>query len=493
MRLAALAAVGLGVLVCFNACGSSDGKKANRDEAGAGGDDSGTPGGSSGNADAGTPGGGNAGSADGGSSASAGDGNGGSDGSTAGTGGTDGSTAGAGGADDNPPVIGPVSVDGIVVARNEQPVPNITVEIQGQSIVTGADGRFQLDAIAPYDIVVRGEPLGGDTYIEAYLGVTRSNPKLYRSFVEEDRAGGASGTISGGVGFPQPTGHETRVMFGGPVLATFMNSLIPGSDGTYDSSGDPTWLNTGMLSGRLFAIQVATATQTVTGIGSAPFTLIDAQTTPGGDVAMTTPTFHDFTLNLSSPSGLTITQASVVVSGFPQARNTPGAQEVFSIPSGVPDEIGVSVSVYASGPGLSTAGALYTLPGNATSLDVELLAPPNITGPAQPQLMATTPISYTRPNGTVATLNFSYEIGDAEVNYGTFITVYTDQSSITLKRLDDLSIDIPAGDFACSAGALGAAPNVDELLGPNNDRWPLGTSSSSPQIQLIHGVIGPLP
>lgn len=485
MRLPALALVGLGVLACFNSCGSSDPKKADREEAGAAGDDgsSPAPGGTGGSSDAGAP----PGSGDGGTESAAG---------TDSTGGTD--NAGAGmdgsGGDDNPPLIGPVSVDGVIVARNEQPVSNITVEIQGQSVVTGVDGRFQIEAVAPYDIVVRSrEEDGGETYIEAYLGVTRADPKLYRRFVDEDRTGGAEGTISGGVGFPQPAGHQTHVTFGGPVTATFGNTLQAGSDGFYNSSGDPTWLNTPTLSGKLFAVQRETATQTVTGIGSAPFTLVDAQTTTGGDVAMLTPALHDFTLNLSAPAGITVNSAAVGGSYFGQMRTMPGAQEVFSLPSGVPDEIGVSVYIVAGDATDGTTSASYVLAGDAAGLDVELLAPPTITGPAQPQVTESTPLSYTRPAGTVATVDFAYETGDAETGYGTYTAVYTNQPSITLKRLSDLDIGMPPGLFLWSVSSSGSAATVDELVDPAEQRWPYGTLSSSPRASLINGTLSPFP
>lgn len=477
MRLPALAVVGLGVLACFNACGSSDKKKVEREEAGAGGD---APEGAAGSSEAGA----SPGAGDGGTPGSAGES----------SGGTDSSVAGAGG-DDNPPVTGPVTVDGVVVARNEQPVAGITVEIQGEMVVTGIDGRFHIEAIAPYDILVSGDSIGGDLYYEAYLGVTRPDPKLYRSFVEEDRSGGAEGTISGGEGFPQPADHVTHVTFGGPVLATFSNTLPGTSDGTYVSSGDPTWLNTDTLTGRLFAIQVENTTQALTGIGSNAFTLVDGESTTGGDVAMLTPVMHDFTLNLSAPSGLTIDSALVGVSFFNQTRMAPDEQEVFSLPGEIPDEIGVAVVVSAGNPAEGTSGSTHLLPGDATGLDIELLAVPTITSPGEAvgQIDDDTPLSYTRPAGTVAALNFSYFSGDAETGFSTFITVHTDDATINLKRLEAANVPMAPGDLDWSVSAEGDAATLDALLAPDEDRWPIGLLSTSSQRSLFNGQAVPLP
>lgn len=477
MRLPALAVVGLGVLACFNACGSSDKKKVEREEAGAGGD---APEGAAGSSEAGA----SPSAGDGGTPGSAGES----------SGGTDSSTAGAGG-DGTPPVTGPVTVDGVVVARNEQPIAGITIEIQGESVVTGVDGRFHIEAIAPYDIVVSGDSIGGDLYYEAYLGVTRSDPKLYRSFVEEDRSGGAEGTISGGEGFPQPADHVTHVTFGGPVLATFSNTLPATSDGTYVSSGDPTWLNTDTLTGRLFAIQVESTTQALTGIGSNAFTLVDGESTTGGDVAMLTPVMHDFTLNLGAPNGLAINSAMVGFSVYNQTRMDPDEQEVFSLPGEIPDEIGVAVVVSAGTFPGGTSGSTHLLPGDATSLDIELLAPPTITSPGETvaQIDEDTPLSYTRPTGTVAALNFSYMVGDAETGFSTFIIVYTDDSTVNMKRLEAANVPMAPGDMDWSVSADGDATTLDALLAPDEDRWPIGHMSTSAQRSLFNGQAVPLP
>lgn len=282
--------------------------------------------------------------------------------------------------------------------------------------------------------------------------------------------------------------------FGGPVLATFSNTLAAASDGTYSSSGSPDWLTTPTLSGRLFALQFETATQDVVGIGSAPFTFVDGESTAGGDVAMQTPALFDFTLNISAPNGMTLTGA-LVSAGLVQTRQSPGAQEVFTLPSGVPDEIGISVNVYGGDSTVGTTGATYTLPSDTMSLDVELLAPPVITAPAASvaQVTETTPLSYTRPAGTVAVLNFNYETGDAETGFSTSTIVYTNEPSVTLERLTELDIGMPPGFFDWSVGTESHGATLDELLEPSQDRWPLGPSSTSPQRSFINGDLQPFP
>jgi len=454
------------LVATFGACGSDDPKRNARGDGGEAGETaaSGAPGA------AGSVGGDAGGDAVGGAAAG---GTGGAE--PVGEGGLGAATSSAGqstGAGGDAPVLGLVAVSGQVVARNEQPVAGISVEIEGQTLVTDAEGRFATRATAPYDIVVRGDFVGGQYNSELYVGVTRANPKLYRQFVDENRSGGASGAVSGGLGFPQPAGHETRIQFGGPVLATFSNTLAQASNGTYNSSGDPYWLDVGTLPGVLFAVQMETATQIVKAVGSAPFTLVDGQTTTGGNVTLSAATLRDFTVDITAP-GYTLNNCNVFFGPYGVTNASPPAQVTVKVPNGVPDQVGLTVLVSGTHSGGGTASRVFRLPGNSTGAEVTLAAPAVVVGPANnAQLPSNATFSFTRAAGTLAVVSFDYEADNGDGFTGNYVTVYTNGSSVSLSRLVELQLAAPpgqAGTWGVNTDANGKT--VDDFVAPSYQRF----------------------
>ncbi len=473
--------MGLLLAATFSACGSDDPKRNVRGDGGAAGETA-----ASGAPDAaGNVGGDGVGEGD--------------DGGTGGTGGAvlvgeaglGGGTSSAGqptGAAGEPPIIGPVSVNGQVLASNEQPVAGINVEIEGQTLVTDGDGRFSVEATAPYDIVVRGDFVGGQYNHELYVGVTRADPKLYRQFVDENRAGGASGTVSGGLGYPQPPGHETRIQFAGPVLATFSNTLAQASNGTYNSSGNPYWLDSDTLPGLLFAVQLETATQTVKAVGSAPFTLVDGENTGGGNVTLSAATLRDFTVDIAAP-GYTLSNCNVYFGPYGVTNASPPAQVTVKVPNGVPDEVGFTVQVSGTHSGGGTGSRVLRLPGSSTGSAVTLAAPAVIVGPANnAQLPSNATFSYTRPAGTLAVLSFYYQEDNGDGFTGYYTTVYTNRSSMRLSRLVELQLGTPPGQvgtWGVNTDANGKS--VDDFVAPSYRRFDdVQTASSGPQRAYSH-------
>ena len=73
------------------------------------------------------------------------------------------------------------------------------------------------------------------------------------------------------------------------------------------------------------------------------------------------------------------------------------------------------------------------------------------------------------------------------------IAVYTNQPSITLKRLSDLNIAMPPGQFSWSVFSDGTGKTVDELLAPTQEQRLYQTLSASPPATLINGTLLPFP
>jgi hypothetical protein len=454
--------------IAFSACAGDDKKKAARgDEAGEAGQSSVNSGGSS--ASAGAPG------EEGGTSAQ-------TEGGTATSGAappTEGgaSATGEGGAPmqtEGGAASGtPITINGIVVASNEQPVPGIKVEVQGQSVTTGSDGTFSFEATAPYDLVVRGEIIGQED-TEAYLGLTRPDPKLYRSFVDEDRQGGISGVLSGGGGFPVAANHRVLLTFAGPVLATFMNTLNVGASGTYNSSGDPYWLTTPSLTGYLFAIETDVTTGAIFASGSKQVTLVDGDTvgSPEGDLVLTTPQLKSFGVTLNKPAAATLSNFFLSLGGHNLQPTLPTGDVTAQVPNDLPDEVTIGVVAYAT-EGESSLRSTYRAPGSADSVELEWTTAPVIGSPApNAELGANASFTYVKPANTVAVLRLGYSEFDPQTEFemSYYTTVFTDASSVTLARLVGLNLNLPPGqqlDFSIATDAV--EPTIDEYVAPDRD------------------------
>jgi hypothetical protein len=471
-------AVGAFLLVLgFASCGSDDKKRAVRAEAGAGGEAGETApssGGSQSRAGApssegGTPAHGDGG-APGGSTQSSGTG------PEAGSG----PTPGDGGA----PTGTPITIHGIVVARNEAPVPGVTVRVQGKSMVTGTDGTFELDATAPYDIVVHGGVYGQEN-TEAYLGVTRADPKLYRSFVDGERSGDVSGVLSGGGGFPVAANHKVYLSFAGPVLATFSNLLQPGASANYDSSGAPTWLGTDSLAGFLYAIEVDGTNGAILATGSKPVTLLHNDTvgSPDGDVVLSAAQLKDFAVTLNKPADVTLSQFIVSVGGHIIQQALPTGDVSVQVPSNLPDEVTLNVVTYGAANG-NHLQSTYRLAGSANAANLGWTTAPVIATPADATTLgANGAFTYTKPAQAVAVLSFSYSQLDpqTEAENSFYTDVYTDGSSVSLSRLLGLGLDLPAFEtltFSVTSDAL--EPNVDALVAPEVRRFDTIVTAGTP-------------
>ena len=100
--------------------------------------------------------------------------------SVAGAGGDDAGAGGAGGAPEEPKLM----IHGTVVGLDELPIAGVTLRAQGSETLSADAGSCQLPAKLPYDLVLL-EPDDGSLprvpKLDAYLGLTTHEPKLYAS------------------------------------------------------------------------------------------------------------------------------------------------------------------------------------------------------------------------------------------------------------------------------------------------------------------------
>lgn len=388
--------------------------------------------------------------------------------SDGGTGGTANPQGGEG------PIGTPISVAGLVVAMNEQPFAGITLRVQGKEVVTAADGTFQVDVLSPYDIVI-----GSD----AYLGVTRADPKLHVQ-AGPNRAATVAGNVSGGAGFPQPVNTETTIMFAGKQLTTFSNTLNAASNGNYVSSGQIQWLDSPTLQGSLYAVQRNTSSGAILGVGSKVVTLTDGQQlgSPASDVVLAAPVLRDFDVSLSGPAGVTFSDCNVSVGPLLFAHPSPASELTVQVPNNIPDDVGIFALAYGrSFAGLELYGTVK-VPADALNVDFAFSDFPIVTAPANnAQLPPSAVFSYTSPADEMTALTLTYTIfgNDSETEY-TF-NVYTDLDSVPLSRLDGLGFDLSPGvPLSWTVATRAEAESVDAFLDPAFIAADNSISSKSP-------------
>ncbi len=141
---------------------------------------------------------------------------------------------------------------GTVISPSGAPVAGAVVRVGSGSATTDAQGAFSLaDVAVPYDITATAP---GGLLTSIYPGLRRMDPTLVL-FLDSDpglpRGGVVTGALSGGAGFPQPTGHEAGVTFRsaeasgtGPVQAGLATFLL-----------GPRWSGPSSVTGELHALQ----------------------------------------------------------------------------------------------------------------------------------------------------------------------------------------------------------------------------------------------
>ena len=156
-------------------------------------------------------------------------------------------------------------VKGRVVALNEMPVPGAHVRIAGQDVTADEDGFFTATVGAVYDAAVFGEDDSSEQ-VSIYLGLTRSNPKLYVTPVPLKQGPRLSGVVTGqapAIGDSAIT--STTVFVAGPFMNDPLHALsIFTTDGSFqpkngaDTSRTPAWFGPDQVNGTLFGVQFQT-------------------------------------------------------------------------------------------------------------------------------------------------------------------------------------------------------------------------------------------
>ncbi len=209
----------------------------------------------------------------------------------------------------NPPAS--ITVAGKVVDIFGQVRSGLPVKIGSTSANTDSNGNFSISNVTvPYDVIVI-DSAANSGYL--FKGLSRTDPtlQLFAFGGTPDNSATIQGQLSGGVGFPNPADHVSRVIFGSDDGSggTFMGPAVGPAYGPFTVS----WSGNATTNGNLHALQWKRDTNNLpedyTGYGSQALSISNggAFSSPATDINLSSGV-ADTSLSGSAtlPSGYTI-------------------------------------------------------------------------------------------------------------------------------------------------------------------------------------------
>ena len=378
---------------------------------------------------------------------------------------------------DGPPEGGTLVVRGRVgvVDDSFQPLARSTVYIGAQSAVTAADGTFSIAGVLPpYDATVVLDKTLGDK-AALFVGLTRANPTLmfYAAVSTTHYSAQASGSLSGGAGFPNPADTKSTVVFDGPNGA----GRIPVDPGPGYGPLDIVWRGgASSVTGSLRALQwqtdgngVAIAYQ---GFGSILFTSNDQGVAANQDIALDAVTASDISGSVVLPGGYSLLAKRMFA--YSSASRRPAATfEVVtdktastSFAYKSPNLPGAAVGILAYAGESSRRAAVYQsgLMPNATGVSLTVPEAPSLALPGNGAINVdqTTQFTWTPFDGGIHWLELWCDSPELEVY------VLTKEASAKLPDLARAGLGLPKS-VTCHWNVFAWAPfaAVDDAASPS--------------------------
>jgi hypothetical protein len=376
----------------------------------------------------------------------------------------------------------PITVNGTVVSEFGQPVPGITVVIPGHApVVTDASGRFVVQTVfLPYDALVIAAETNTATL---YRGLKRTDPTLLRllhwphPLGSLPRGADASGTVSGGAGYPEPALHETLVDHRA-LLGDGSRTTANPTTGAYVTAPGVGWADAYSSPVVVRAVQYALGTgglpATFTGFGEHRFSLNDGAVSAMQDVAMAAVPTGTLAGTVSVPASMTLQSTAAGVAFAPLdvlwwTEFTPASAFAVNVPQ-VP---GATFAAQARGntPTGATTVTHQNLALPAAGLQIDLFPPPATLLPADgADVTPGTLFSFTPVPNAVYRVAFLYP--DSSGLDSLAVYVVTAHDVVPFPDLSAYGLPFPPSEpYLWFVTAYGPLASVDAAAGPDA-LWP---------------------
>ncbi len=359
-----------------------------------------------------------------------------------------------------------ITVTGTVITGNQLPASNAPVVITGRpATVTDANGHFTVtDVAVPYDVTVVSSIQRRSI---TYRGLSRSDPTLtiVLVYVSPTNSAVTSGTVSGGVGYPQPSTRNTAVSFSSPEI-TRSTTAYTSTSASGAFSLTVGWDGTSTSTGVFRALQwfvVAGIPGDFDGYGEkAGVALTAGGSIAGQSIAMTAVTAENITGTITVPAGFVIANKSLSVV-FPDNAMIPlgqdngaGASFTYVVPAITGATISLEVAT-SKGAAISYAKQTGILPGsNGISITLPDAASPILPVSGATNVSTTTPFSW-NPVPSVVYVMVVFGLPGSQEYW-----VITEGNSGTIPDLTALGLGLPKGaSGSWSVRTFGPFANID--------------------------------
>ena len=368
-----------------------------------------------------------------------------------------------------------ITVEGRVLdSLVRRPAAGVQVAIVGRPpTVTDANGKFTVAGVVPpYDAIV----YTSSTAI-VYQGLTRSDPSLIHEppLIQLSLPASAqvSGSLTGGAGW-NTGAHVTGVLMRwddennlclGSSSPTSCGGALVGSSGDY-SAGLPWGGAPPTPSLRLYALQWALDgngnPDYATGYGQLETTVTNGGVYPNLDIDLAPVSTSVLGGTVGLPPGANLDSyawaaetdlGDVMVLGQDTATSAAFSGKVPVIPGAT-----YRLAVTASGPAGTSVAVRQGLPVSS-SLNVQLLPPPNLTAPADGTQWVDHQTVFTHDGPTGAVHLFAYQA----LGNGPSFAIFTKDKSVRIPDLSAYGLGLPAGmPYAWGVRSTGPA-SVDQI------------------------------
>jgi hypothetical protein len=388
---------------------------------------------------------------------------------------------------------GRIDVSGTVLNAQGGVVSGAKVGIGTRAVVvTGADGRFALKDV---DVPFTASVVSNDNSAAGvFVGVVRSDVSLRIPLAGPPPTQPArhtstlTGHLSGGAGYPQPGGHETRFLLTASGAA--IESTAIDDNGNY--SVVASWAGAMPILARLHAVQFATDSagqaSAFDGMGSVSLTLAADQVTPAEDIPLAYVANARMSGVVSVATGYTLFSRTLRALAPPSGSLLLAADDNFSgsavaLPYdyACPTTNDIVLKLTASALDASTAFVQIWRSLATPGHSVELVVPaaPVVQLPFSPVAVGSV-ISLTTIDGAAYDVTFS----PATVGSGPALRIVTDASSVTVPDLSSMGLAWPASRKYRLDLTTYAPVAVEDLTGGSVPTLPDGIYAASAPVWL---------
>lgn len=361
-------------------------------------------------------------------------------------------------------------VNGAVTSENGVPLTGVTVQIENQTVITTADGKFTVPNVkAPFNVKLLKTEGGISKGVE-YVGLRNFSPVLTMDLVPSDAF---LSTIQLNLPFSLGANQNAIVVFTDNANVFSMSNIISGQ-----SAGNlvSIWKGSSSISGKIYVLvytKFATNITSYDNYGEIDFT-INSGSTQTKTITLaeinTNPPELEVSGSIMQPTGfsnvtsqLSLKASGGFLSGIPLSSVSNGVAFSYLVPGGLGNDLQLSLIAVATGSsGKQSTADLVVQPGS-TNIQINLVNGSDLNTPANNSSGIDTNNIFTfTPVSGAGTYKALFSSGTRK------FTVYSSSTSITIPNFAPFGVEIGNNqNYTWSVSSVNAS--IDALVSKRMD------------------------